>query len=172
MKKIVWLLIALLLVGGVVYYKVYYPDSNWQLKNSLKFAEALPANTYFQSNETDCGIWYRRSFDGTEIFGKKNSQVQDCFLSAVEKCLPKKILLVDDESMTEQKIIKYGFIHILNKNDAGDCILQNSYEEQKIGEEQKVPISYINTCTKVNTALLKTCEPIFLEDLRKINEQQ
>lgn len=167
-----WLVLLILFVAGIVYCKVYYPNSNHQLRGALKFVEAAPIVGYFQTEEKSCGIWYRRKTEQSEILGRSNDKVKDCFIQAATDCQKKNILLVDDESMEDSGVIKYALIRIVNKNDAGKCLFQTSYEEQKNGQEEKMPISYINTCTEIKENLMTSCEPTFLDDLRKINEQQ
>ncbi len=169
MKKIVWLIIGLLVLAGGLSYKVFYPNSSWQLRNDLKFLEAFPVDSYFLSKDKGCGIWYEGQVNGKKNVGKNNEKVVNCLQKSFENCQKTGVLFVQDDSTGKTGISQYSYLRILQKNDQNDCILQNIYEEQNFKTEESAPISYVNTCLKLADDLLQTCEPDFIDDIRNSN---
>ena len=82
--------------------------------------------------------------------------------------VPKNILLVSDESATDQKRIIYSYIKMIRGNDQGECIIQNFYEEHSLVEKfVDMPLTYVNTCTVLSDSIYNSCEPLFIQQDRK-----
>ncbi|MBU1131903.1 hypothetical protein KKC32_01460 [Patescibacteria group bacterium] len=167
-KKLIWAILAVLIVGGLVYFKVYYPNSQLQLKNAMKHVDAFAVENYFNSEEKSCGIWYESYTEAETKNGRDNQAVKDCFIKAFSGCSRRSVLIVSDKSQTAESKITYSLIRIINDNDRGECIVQNSYEEQNLNEpKNELPVGYVNTCTALSEDLISSCEPIYIKDARE-----
>lgn len=170
LKKIIWLALIVLLIGFGFFIKKIYPGSQWQLENSLKHVTGTPIEHYFNTTEKNCGVWYE-SYDGENLAdaGKTNEEVKRCFEEAFDKCLFRNILMVDDRGKTDAKSITYSLIRIVKPNDQNECIIQNYFEEYnvEIASDEQVPLNYINTCTVLDDDIKSSCEPMYIDELRK-----
>jgi hypothetical protein len=169
MKNIITIvLVALIAIGGITYFKYYHPQSQLQLKLAFQRVIAIPIEKYYNSNVSSCGIWYSHHADGNDVMGRSNSTVLRCMEKAHSRCIPKKILIVDDFSSTEQSSIIYSNLEILRGNDAGDCLMQNSYEQQYLTTGVEIePMFFINTCTTLDENMQRSCEPKYITDKKK-----
>ncbi len=165
-KKLTIVIVILLILAGGAYFKFFYPNSQWQLKNTFRKVSAMPIDYYFNTTEKSCGIWYESVTAGGDVFGRSNDSVKKCFEEAFANCEAKSILLVKDHSIKESRDVVYSLVRTVRKNDSNACIIQNSYENQFL-QEGKNPIAYVNTCTSLSVDLLNSCEPVYIEDLRK-----
>jgi len=172
-KKIIWLIILILIIGGAIYYKLSYPLSQSQLNSSFKHVLALPIGHFYNATEKTCGIWYE-SKQGEQVeYGRSNKKVLNCFMKAFENCETKNILFVNDSSQSEDKKIIYSLIRIMRPNDQNDCIIQNYFQEQILDiDKNEQPISYINTCTELSENAIYSCEPKYIIDARKKRKAQ
>jgi hypothetical protein len=168
-KNIIWLIILILLVSAVVYYKQFYPMSQWQLRNSVSSASAMPAEHYLNATDKNCGIWYRSDQTDRPLEAKNNDDVKNCFSQKYNSCESGKILIIDDKSVNDQEII-YSLIRIIKPNDQGECIIQNYYQEESADTEQVDPFYYLNTCTVLEENFVSSCEPQYIKDRREIVE--
>ncbi|MBI5076841.1 hypothetical protein HZB94_00455 [Candidatus Falkowbacteria bacterium] len=168
-KKIPWIVAGLLLVGAMLYLKLYYPDSQLQLKRLFKFVEAMPVEHFYNAPEKSCGIWHEREpKDGAVVAGRSNVKVEKCFQKAFASCVVKNIFLVKDASETDKNLFSYSLIRILKRNDQNECIIQNYHEEQKVNlGEEMIPLNYINTCTVLKDGLWNSCEPLYVKSWRE-----
>jgi len=170
-KKIIWLIVFILIISTAVYFKLSYPLSQMQLNKSFKSVLALPIEHYYNATENSCGIWYE-SKQGEQIeSGRSNEKVMDCFMQAFEKCEAMNVLLVKDNSQSQENMIIYSLIRIMRPNDRNECIMQNYFQEQSMDNEIK-PLSFINTCTELSEEIFDSCEPKYITDERKKQNQQ
>ena len=165
-KKLTIVIVILLIIAGAVYFRYYYPNSQWQLKNTFRKVAAMPIDYYFNTTEKSCGIWYESVTANGNVIGRSNDSVKKCFEEAFANCESKSVLLVKDQSILAGKDVVYSLVRIIRKNDSNACIIQNSYEDQFL-QEGKNPIAYVNTCTTLSVDLLNSCEPGYIQDLRK-----
>jgi hypothetical protein len=164
-KKIIGIIIILAVIALAIYIKVWYPGSQLQLRNTFRYVEAFPVEHFQNATEKTCGIWYTGS---TAKDGADNLSIKDCFTQAFGECASKNILIVKDASETAEQSVIYSLLRILRKNDLNECIIQNYYEEMSVGgDENAAPLSYINTCTILAEDLSRSCEPLFIKELRE-----
>lgn len=169
-KKIIGIIVVLAVIAAGLYLRYYYPGSQFQLKNSLRRVVATPIEHFFNATEKSCGIWYERDVQSNGLVaGKGNDKVKSCFNEAFKKCQVKNILQVKDMTMGESQSIIYSLIRILRGNDAGECIVQNYYEEYSMNGavENQIPINYINTCTVLADKIYNSCEPLYVKQQRE-----
>lgn len=171
LKKIIWLVLIIVLIGFGLYLKQVYPGSQLQLSNSLKHVSATPIEHYFNATEKNCGIWYESTdAEGVVDAGKKNDDVKACFQDAFDKCLYRNILLVDDNGLTEEGRIRYSLVRVVKPNDQNECIIQNYYEEYDVNKsmEEQIPLNFINTCTVLeDEEVMESCKPAYIDEIRK-----
>lgn len=167
-KKIIGIILIVIIFAIALYAKYYYPNSQFQLKNSLRSVIATPIEHFYNATETSCGVWYeRKDADNTTVTGKSNSEVLRCFKSAFEKCDVKNILFVKDNGLNDAGSITYAFVRVIRANDDGKCIVQNSLEEYShAAPAEQIPLNYINTCTVLSEDTYSSCEPQYIKDQR------
>jgi hypothetical protein len=166
-NKIIWILIIILLIGFGVVYKNYYPNSQLQLKMTLRHAIATPVEHFNNATEKSCGIWFERS-DEMEIMtsGRANEQVKKCFTEAFSSCFNRNILLVQDNGLTDDHDITYSLIRIIKSNDQNECIIQNYYEQYDVSAApEAIPLNFVNTCTSLEGDFMSSCEPLYIKEL-------
>jgi len=167
-NKFIWIILAVFLMAGGAYYKFYFPNSQVALKESLMHTVAAPIDHFMSAGESSCGIWYERLENGNLTNGRSNNSVKKCFQKAFKECNNKNILLVADESATEEKRIIYSYIKMIRGNDQNECIIQNFYEEHSlVAPLVDFPLTYVNTCTVLSDAIYDSCEPLFIKQDRK-----
>ncbi|MBT5337965.1 hypothetical protein HN643_05805 [Candidatus Falkowbacteria bacterium] len=169
-SKIVWSIIIVAIVLGGLYMKFLYPGSQLQLEKSFRFVEAMPVEHFYNAPEKSCGIWYER-LGPDEYKGSGNDQIKKCFTEAFEKCEQKSILEISDRGATSESSITYSYIKILRQNDQSECIIQHYFDEQKLAiTEGERPLYFINTCTVLADDFFESCEPLYIKDQRKSND--
>ena len=93
MKNIITIvLVALIAIGGITYFKYYHPQSQLQLKLAFQRVIAIPIEKYYNSNVSSCGIWYSHHADGNDVMGRSNSTVLRCMEKAHGRCIPKTVV--------------------------------------------------------------------------------
>ena len=171
LKKIIWLILVVLLIGFGVFMKKVYPGSQWQLENSLKHVSGTPIEHYFNTTEKNCGVWYE-SYEGETLVdsGKTNAAVKQCFQEAFDQCLFRNILIVNDRGLTDEKSIVYSLIRIVKANDQNECIIQNYFEEYnvEVASDEQIPLNFINTCTVLSDDFQSSCQPLYIDELKKM----
>lgn len=166
-NSIMWCVVIAIVALSGVYFKFYYPNSQLQLKMTFKYVSALPIEYYYNATEKSCGIWYEGEHAAGVVTGRKNDAVKNCFRDAFKSCDSRRIFLVQDNSAADSRSIIYSMLRVIRKNDAGECIIQNYFEEQNLEvEEGAPPISYINTCTVLNKDFIFSCEPLYIKEIR------
>lgn len=170
-NKLIWIILAVILLGGIGYYKYLYPNSQADLQANLVHEIAMPVDHYLESSDADCGIWYQREEGGKIVSGRSNDSVKSCFAEAFKTCKSKKIVFINDQTQTDQKKIVYSFIKTIRGNDQNECIIQNFFEEQSTQETLvDMPLTFVNTCTVLSDTGYDSCEPLFIKQDRKNRE--
>ncbi len=167
-KKLIGIMVVVILLCVLGYVKIIYPSSQTQIKMAIKDMAATPINQYFDTVDKKCGIWYESKNPSAKFTsGKDNGEVMNCFTEAFDKCLNKTVLIVKDNYSANENNIIYAMLRIIKANDQNDCIVQNSYEEYSFSQplENQIPINYLNTCTKLDETLEKSCRPAYLDSL-------
>ena len=165
-KKIIWLIVIIVVIGGSLYVKFGYSNSQFQLRNSLRHVSATPIEHLFNVSEKSCGVWYERAEGQDEfVVGNKNEKVTGCFKEAFAKCQNKNILIVKDNSAEKYPSIVYSLVRVLRSNDLDECIVQNYFEEHFLSEDEN-PIGFINTCTVLSDELAESCQPLYAKEQR------
>jgi len=169
-KKIALISALLIIVILSISIKVYYPNSQWELKNSLNTDISQAANQYQLATEKSCGIWSETKLPQDQtLIGKKNQEVWDCFKNAFEQCLHRNIFIAREQGTGENKNLIYSLIRVVKANDQNDCLIQNAYEQFNLNQplEEQIPINFINTCTSLADNFSDSCMPEYLNDLTK-----
>jgi len=175
LKKIIWLVVAVIIILLAGYFKVYYPGSQLQLKRSFKYVSVIPVEHFYNATENSCGIWYEQNSGDIVNSGRTNDKAKECFKDAFDYCECKNILLVKDSGETSEKTVYYSLLRIIKQNDAQECIIQNYQEEHDLADsgQNVIPLNYINTCTVLADDFFGSCEPLYVKEMRdKKNEEK
>jgi len=138
---------------------------------ALKDMAAAPINQYFDALDKKCGIWYESQNPSAKFkLGKDNNEVVKCFSEAFDKCFNRTVLIVKDNYSTDKNNIVYSMLRVIKANDQNECIIQNSYEEYSFDKplENQIPVNYLNTCTKLDDQLERSCRPAYLDQIADI----
>lgn len=149
------IIILVLIFFGVFFYKTSY--LNWMEEQHAEDTfKITPQDIYEESNYNKCGTWY----GDDRLDEDANVEALKCWEESFAKCDGKAILGVNEFLATEEHgaVREYSLLRVLGENDAGECVLQNSYF-YKI-EEQEIPEMWINTCIEPDKEnIWRSCMP-------------